>query len=236
MISRIMPYRASRIIQVRDPAAAKQELTLFQGFDFREYVAITRATPTKGATYPNFRPDQSLIKPGEGYWITGIDKRRRVVLLAAARLYDLPTSNFAEHLESLKAFYADPSVQAHKQDCCTCLAPTAKTMTGRIAYHGDYWLHEEFRGRGLSRVVARITHGLSFALWEPDFLCALVADWSLNKGLVAQYGYGHFEPGGSLLHLVNENIRDNDWLVWRTREELRSQFGVPGAAATSISL
>lgn len=225
MTSSVNPLRVSRAFQLSDRAAAQKKIKISVGFDFLEYVSITRATPTKGTTYPNFRPDRSPIKSGEGYWILGVDKNNSIALLAAARLYDLSHTNFAEHLQSLKAFYADPSIHAHPQDHCSCLAPTARKMTGRIAYHGDYWMRSDFRGKGISKIIARITHGVSFAMWAPDFLCGLVAGWSLDSGLVAQYGYAHYESGGAILHLVEENIRDEDWLIWRTGEELRSQFG-----------
>ncbi|OSJ36676.1 hypothetical protein BSZ19_03125 [Bradyrhizobium japonicum] len=154
----------------------------------------------------------------------GVDKKNDVAILAAARLYDLSHTCFAEHFQSLRAFYADPTIHAHPLDRCTCTAPSAKKITGKVAYHGDYWVRRDFRGKGMSKIIARITHGLSFALWAPDFLCGLVARWSLDKGIVAQYGYAHHEEGGSILQLVENNIVDDDWLVWRTGEELRSQF------------
>ncbi|MCP3380253.1 hypothetical protein NLM31_07555 [Bradyrhizobium sp. CCGUVB4N] len=214
----------SRFLRIYDDAAAQKGIKLSIGDDFHEYVSITRATPTKGPTYPNFRPDRSPIKSGEGYWIIGVDKNNEVVLTDAARLYDLSNSNFAEHFQSLKAFYANPAIHAHPQDRCTCTAPSAKKMTGKIAYHGDLWVRKDFRGQGVAKIVAAIAHGASYAMWTPDFLCSLVAGFSLDKGLVAQYQMLHHEPNGSILQLVEEDISDNDWLIWLTGKELRSQI------------
>nr|WP_164935860.1 hypothetical protein [Bradyrhizobium nanningense] len=216
--------QVSRCLQVHDNDLVRKDITLLLGFDFHEYVSITKTTPTKGRTYPNFRPDRSQIKSGEGYWTMGVDKRNNVAILAAARLYELSNTNLSEHLQSLRAFYTDPTKHSHPRDRCACIAPTAKKITGKVAYHGDYWLRSDLRGQGLSKIMARITHGLSFAMWDPDYLCGLVARWSLDKGIVAEYGYTHSERGGSILHLVEDNIVDDDWLVWRTREDLRSQF------------
>lgn len=227
MSSVASPLRASRLLQTHDDAAAQKGIKLLIGFDFDEYVSITRATPTKGPTYPNFRPDRSPIKSGEGYWIIGVDKNKNAAVLAAARLYDLAQSNFAEHLQSLKAFYDEPARHAHPQDRCTCTAPSAKKITGKVAYHGDYWVRREFRGQGLTKVMARITHRASFAMWDPDFLCGLVARWQVDKGFIAQCGYAHHEPGGSILQLVEDDIVDDDWLVWKTGDELTSQFDRP---------
>ncbi|MGY3573018.1 hypothetical protein [Bradyrhizobium sp. USDA 4504] len=216
----VNPLLVSRFLQEYDAAALQKNIKISIGFDFHEYVSITGATPTKTATYPIFRPDRSPIKLGEGYWMMGVDPNNQVALLEAARLYDLSYGNFAEHLESLKAFYADPTLYSRPQDRCTCTAPSAKIMTGKVAYHGDRWIRKDFRGKGVSKIMAGIARGVSFAMWMPDFLCALVSRRRLEKGSL--YGYAHYEPGGSILRLIEEGIVDDDWLIWLTGEELRS--------------
>ncbi|MGX1350498.1 hypothetical protein AB7M49_004074 [Bradyrhizobium elkanii] len=219
MTSVVNPLQVSRFLQVYDAAAVRKGIHISIGFDFHEYVSITRATPTKSPTYPSFRPDRSPIKSGEGYWIVGVDNHNEVALMKAARLYDLSHSNLAEHLESLKAFYADPSMHAHPQDNCTCIAPSAKKITGKVVYEGDLWVRRDFRGQNMTKILSGIGRGVSYAMWTPDFLCALVARWRVGKGANEQV---HHEPGGSILQLVEENIVDDDWLVWLTGEELRS--------------
>lgn len=219
----INPLQVSRFLQSLDDAAAERGIEISIGFDFEKYVSITAATPTKKPTYPNFRPDRSPISLGYGYWIVGLDKDNAVALFDAARLYDLSHSNLAEHLESLRAFYANPTTHAHPQDRCTCTAPSAKRIAGKVAYHGDLWVRPDLRGKGLAKITAGIAHGVSFAMWAPDFVCSLVGRWSLDKGLVSQYEMLHHEPGGSILQLVEEDIVDDDWLIWLTGEELRHQ-------------
>ncbi|MFK4496098.1 hypothetical protein ABIF86_000389 [Bradyrhizobium japonicum] len=212
--------RISRFLQVSDEAATEKGLKISIGFDFHEYIAIARLTPTKSPTFPSFRPDRSPIKPGEGYWIMGVDKDNDVALVKAVRLYDLSHSNFGDHLQSLKVFYGDPSMHAHPQDNCTCTAPSAYKITGKVAYEGDLWLRRDLRGRGIVRIAAGITRRLTFAMWAPDFSCALVAGWTLEK---AVYEVPHYEPGGAILQLVEDNIAEDNWLVWRTGEELKSE-------------
>ncbi|MER9839335.1 hypothetical protein NKJ28_31045 [Mesorhizobium sp. M0145] len=220
----VNPLNISRYLQTYDDHAAQKGIRISIGFDFQKYVSITRATPTKSPTYPNFRPDRSPIKAGEGFWIVGVDHNDDIALLDAARLYDLSRSNFADHLQSLKAFYANPTIQAHPNDSCFCTAPSAKKITGRVAYLGDLWVRKDYRGQGVPRIAAGIAFGVSFALWAPDFICGFVARWSLDKGVVAQYEMPHHEPGGLILRLVDEKIVDEDWLVWLTGDELRSRI------------
>ncbi|MCA1386463.1 MULTISPECIES: hypothetical protein [unclassified Bradyrhizobium] len=209
--------QASRFLQVYDRAAIRKGVKISIGFDFHEYVAITERTPTKGRTYPIFRPDTSPIKAGEGYWIVGVDKNNDVVLVEAARLYDLSSSNLKEHLESLRFFYADPSKHAHPDDCCICKAPIARQITGRVVFRGDIWVRGDFRRQGMPKIMEGIMRGVSFAMWAPDFMCGLAGTWSVEKRV---YDITRCEPGGSILRLVNENIVDDDWLFWTPGEEL----------------
>lgn len=223
MKSAVNPLRVSRFLHVHDETAARKGVRFLIGFDFHDYVSITRATPTKGPTNPNFRPDRSQIESGEGYWIIGLDKNNEVAGLEAARLYRLSQSNLAEHLESLRAFYADPTRHAHPRDKCTCTAPSAKKISGKVAYHGDLWVRKDLRGQGIRQIITRIAHGLSFAMWAPDFLCALVARWTLDKGVDDML---HHEAGGAILRLAEDGIVEDNWLSWLTREELRSRFAL----------
>ncbi|TFV36146.1 hypothetical protein [Bradyrhizobium niftali] len=217
------PLHISRFLQVYDDDAARKGVNLSIGFDFDRYVSITRTTPTKRPTYPNFRPDRSPIKSGEGFWMMGVDKNGEVAVLQAVRMYDLSRSNFADYLESLKAFYADPTVHAHPNDSCTCLAPSAKKISGKVAYHGDAWVRRDYRGKGIPNIMAGMAFGVSFAMWAPDFVCALVPRWLVDKGVLAQYEYTHNELGGSILRLVEEDISNEDWLTWVTGDELRTR-------------
>ncbi|MBK3666728.1 hypothetical protein JJE66_36665 [Bradyrhizobium diazoefficiens] len=226
------PLRVSRFIQSYDEAAIQTGINLSIGFDFHEYVSITEATPTKGKTYPIFRPDRSPIKTGEGYWVVGVDANNEVALVDAARLYDLSQSNLAEHLQSLKFFYADPDKQAHPQDRCICNAPSARRITGKVVYHGDLWVRTDFRGQGLTKIMAGIMRGVSLAMWAPDFTCALAGRWSIDKRV---YDVAHSEPRGSELQLVAEDIVDDDWLLWTTGDELRSLINSHDRGASAVS-
>lgn len=219
MSAEINLLQVSRFLRVYDDAAAQEGIKISIGFDFNEYVTITQATPTKRKTYPTFRPDRSPIESGDGYWVIGVDDNNDVVLTEAARLFHLRNSNFAELLESLKAFYAEPATHAHPKDRCTCTAPSAKKITGKVAYQGDRWVRRDLRGQGVPKILTGIARGVSFAMWAPDFVCGLVAGRLLDKGSV--HGYAHHERG-STLHLVEEDIMDDEWLTWLTDKELRS--------------
>ncbi|WP_246696216.1 hypothetical protein [Mesorhizobium sp. SARCC-RB16n] len=190
------------------------------GDDLDEYIDITTNLYGKSPTFPKFRPDCSRIEPGRAFWIIGEDQSDKIAHVQALRVDDLTTTTLAEHLESLKACYADPKNQAGSGSSCACHAPTARKITGVVAYHGDLWLRDDFRGKGLAGILAGIAFGLALAKWSPDFIYALVPSWLIERGIADQYGYLHREAHGSILSLPERGIEDDDWLIWITRPEL----------------
>lgn len=209
----------SRYIHSFDEAACKAGITFKMGEDFEQYLEITTNIVGKSPTTPMFRPDCSRLEPGGAFWIIGEDESGKVAHVQALRVDDLRTTNLAEHLESLKACYADPK-KAGPGSSCVCRASTARKITGAVVYHGDVWLRDDFRGQGLPRIFASIAFGLAWAKWSPDFIYGLVPTWSIEKGVADLYGYLHREAHGSILHLPDRQIEDDDWLVWLTRREL----------------
>ncbi|KAA3448422.1 hypothetical protein C7I87_22180 [Mesorhizobium sp. SARCC-RB16n] len=218
----------SKYICAANDLARKSGLHLTMGDDFDEYVAITSTLPGKYPTFPNFRPDCSDLSPEKAFWIMGRDQDGGIAHVQATRFDDLSNTTLAQHLESLRACFADPGLKAGPGSSCSCSAPAARSITGRVAYRGDVWLREDFRGHDLAACLGPIAFAIAYLRWSPHFIYALVAEWYIQKGLAHQSGYFHQEPHGSILRLPDRGIDDNDWLVWLTRDELlkMSGFGV----------
>ncbi|RWM47986.1 MAG: hypothetical protein EOR85_33030 [Mesorhizobium sp.] len=209
----------SRYIYSFDEAARKAGIRFKTGENFEEYIEITTNIVGKSPTFPKFRPECSRLEPGRAFWIVGEDQAGDIAHVQALRV-DYLTTNLTEHLESLKDCYADPKIQAGSGSSCVCHAPAARNITGTVAYHGDIWLREDFRGQGLPRTFSSLAFGLAWAKWSPDFIYAFVPTWSIEKGVADRYGYRHREAHGSVLRIPDLGIEDDEWLVWLTRFEL----------------
>lgn len=72
----------------------------------------------------------------------------------------------------------------------------------------------------MANIMAGISRGISFAMWAPDFVCGLGGRWLMDKSVYDPPL--HFEPGGSILRLVEDHIVDEDWLLWLSGGELRT--------------
>ncbi|MGX5829345.1 hypothetical protein [Mesorhizobium sp. 43Arga] len=217
-------FDAFKYIQCVNDAALSVGLRLRTGENFNQYIEVTSSTIGKSPTDPSFRPDCSRLEADRAFWIVGEDQKGRVAHVQALRLDDLRTTNLAGHLESLKAFYTDPKSRAGAGSSCSCLAPTAQTMSGMVAYHGDLWLREDFRGLGLPSTLASMAFGLAWAKWSPDFIYALVPSWIIEKGIADQYGYLNREAQGAVLTLPDRGVKEDDWLLWLTRSELSQRI------------
>ncbi|MDL2403802.1 hypothetical protein [Rhizobium mayense] len=220
MQNKVMTLEVSKYICAADELGRRSGVHFTMGDDFEEYVRITSRLPGKSPTFPNFNPECSDLSPEKAFWIIGRDGEGRAAHVQAMRLDDLSDTSVAEHLSSLRACFADPSIKAGLGSSCICDAPSARSMTGLVAYRGDMWLREDFRGRGLMAFLGRLAFGLAWARWSPDFIYALVAGWYIEKGIADRCGYRHREPHGSVLRLPSHGIDDDDWLVWLTRDDL----------------
>ncbi|MDX8457144.1 hypothetical protein RFM98_30915 [Mesorhizobium sp. VK9D] len=224
----------SKFICAAFELAHKSGLHITMGDDFEEYVRITGRLPGKYPTYPNFHPEYSDLTHGKAFWIIGRDREGRVAHVQAMRLDELSNTSLAEYLGTLRAYFADPDLKAAPGSSCSCEAPTARSITGLVAYRGDLWLREDFRGRGLLASLGRIAFGLAWAKWTPDFIYALVAGWNIEKGIADRNGYLHKEPHGAILRLPAQGIYDDDWLVWLTREDVLKMLSSSSNGAAAI--
>ncbi|PBB98904.1 hypothetical protein [Mesorhizobium sp. WSM3862] len=226
----------SRYIYLMDTRARKSGLKFKMGGNFEDYAEITTNIAGKSPTDPSFRPDCSRLDAGRAFWIVGEDQSGKVAHVQALRMDNLMATNLVRHLESLKGFYANPKSRAGSGSSCICRAPTAQKITGRVVYHGDIWLREDFRGQGLPRTFASIAFGLAWVKWSPDFIYALVHTWSIEKGVADQYGYLHREAHGAILSLPDRRIEEDDWLIWLTRRELSRNIKFTVAKAQALDL
>ncbi|MBB4577679.1 hypothetical protein GGI59_006593 [Rhizobium lentis] len=231
MPSNVTTLEISKYIATAEELARQSGLTLTMGDDFKEYIGITSRLPGKSPTYPNFHPDCSDLQPGRAFWIVGRDGEQKVAHVQAMRLDNISNTSLAEHLRSLRACFADPGLRAGVGSACSCDAPTAHSITGLVAYRGDLWLREDFRGRGLMAFLGRLAFGLAWSKWSPDFIYGLVAGWYIEKGIADRCGYRHREPHGALLRLPAQGIDDDDWLVWLTRDDLLTMLLRPSEMA-----
>lgn len=189
--------------------------------DFQELADIVPHLDRAPLT-PNFDPEFSDMGPMNGFWLKGIDARGEIVQTQAIRFDDLEGTSLAHHLRSLRAFYRSPAISAHPDETCEVEAPMAYGITGRVTYHGEFWVKggpNGFRGRDLATVLPRIGVAIALARWSPDFMYGTFHPILAEKDVAARYGYHNFQPGGMIWKRPHLQTVLNEWLMWMTWRE-----------------
>jgi hypothetical protein len=95
-------------------------------------------------------------------------------------------------------------------------------ITGRVCYHGDFWLQPSglggMRSQGATSVFSRILFETMQFCWQPDYIFALVPAPLAAKGAHLRYGYSHCEPGKWVG--PDNQTTDVDYMVWMSAADL----------------
>ncbi|GAB2832548.1 hypothetical protein GCM10027176_40960 [Actinoallomurus bryophytorum] len=143
---------------------------------------------------PIFRPELGGITTETGFALLGRNAAGDVVAAQAARFYDWRTTNLRTQAASLKMFYADPESARGRGDMCEITAPIADRISGRVAFSGGGWYRPDYRGKGLGRIIPRISRAWAFARWRTDFTISMMEGAVLDGGFAERVGYTNVEP------------------------------------------
>ncbi|SMF58300.1 hypothetical protein SAMN06265365_10958 [Tistlia consotensis] len=163
---------------------------------------------------PMFNP--ARFEGGEAFWIEGRDRDGRCLTVQAARHYHL-NGSLTEALEDLSLFYS-PHERASAGESCTCTVPEAETITGSLVYSGSTFAHPDLRGRGVAKVMPRLSRALAWLLWRQRTTISMVDPVLIEKGVVAAYGYRRI--GRDIIWRGSVDQGDLDLaLIWMDEEE-----------------
>ncbi|WP_370156184.1 hypothetical protein [Ferrovibrio sp.] len=172
---------------------------------------------------PSFDPAYG-IDASCGYWLIGRNADGEIISTQAAHFYDMGKETLADYLTSLRLFYKDPDAQKRPGETCSVTSPSATAIHGRVVFSGSTWIHPDYRGRSLPKILPRISRALAMTRWGTDFTISLVSMALVEKGVAAAYGYDRIEPGIEWLGSA-VSPRYLGALVWMPQAELLADLG-----------
>lgn len=176
---------------------AAHGLTLRVGYDFDQYKDLLKtARPGHSIGVP-FDPDLHDFSDGSAFWIVATDAQNTVVHTQTLRLLDVTGISLADHLSAHFTDFPPPSIALDLDKSHYRAGPGAQRMTGRIAYHGEFWIGGapgQFRSSGLSTVLCRYGFWMAIQHWDPDHMFAFMLNTVAHKGLAARTGWMHTDP------------------------------------------
>ncbi len=186
---------------------------------FEELFAINESNrDTWKPIVPTFNFQNGLLDDSCAFALVARNAAGMAVSAQATRGFDWRQSCFQTEGESLRLFFAEPSKMATRGEMCTITAPSARTLSGRVAFSGGAWFHPSMRGKGLFSVLARVARSYAYTRWQTDLAMAVMSNGLIGREFWRQNGYQHAEAGFALR---NFELGDYDGgAVWITTEEL----------------
>lgn len=192
------------------------------GDDFSEYRLYRSAQTDRNPMYPMFDVASSYIDESNGFWICGFNEADELIHTQAVRLLDLSGVSLAHHMNVHRHKYITPNTTPDP-DLTFYSGPEALGgITGKVCYHGDFWLPARGlggpRARGVTPLLSRILFEVMHGNWEPDFVFALVPKQLAARGAHLRYGYVHCEPG--IWVGPDQQITEEDYLIWMSAKDM----------------
>ena len=160
----------------------------------QELVATNKANGSSWRPLlPIFDPECGRFGADSAFCLLGRNEAGEIVLSQAARLFDWRHTSFDEEATSLRLFYHDPASLRREDETIEVTAPSARLISGRIAFTGAHWCRPDFRERGLPSITPRLARALAIAKWDVDLACTIMAADIYSRGVARRAGYFNSE-------------------------------------------
>lgn len=175
-----------------------------------------------------FNPNLHEFTEENAFWVAGWNEAGELVHTQAMRKLTIATS-LADYMQANFRAYPPAGVALDKKNSHYRAGPGARQIRGSVCYHGDAWLKPdpEYRGTGISGVLARFALISCMLRWGPDYIFAFVPDKYAYKGLIEREGYMHSEPGALAWKLPDKAEFIRGFMVWLSREDLNHLMSIP---------
>jgi GNAT superfamily N-acetyltransferase len=175
----------SRFVLEADKAARRAGMKMLLRHDFDELHWLNQhqvAAGTWFALIDMFDSQRTDISPENAFWISGENDAGEIIATFAARIYHWPDTNLAE--QAVAMMYGRDDGQP-----CVITAEAAHIISGVVMSSGAAWVHPDYRGRRLSRLLPRTAKAYASARWPLDWTMGYVTPSLAAKGL-ANSSYG----------------------------------------------
>jgi hypothetical protein len=167
---------------------------------FLSFAALEELVAINAGNGDTWRPLLPLFDPRRGGFdansavcLLGRNDAGDVVLTQAARFFHWRGTSLLDQATSLQLLYREPDAWRSEGEAVEITAPSARLISGRVAFTGAHWCRPDFRSRGLSSITPRIARALAIALWDVEFTCTFMARDVFSRGVARRAGYFNVE-------------------------------------------
>lgn len=198
-------------------------VTLEIGGDFAAYRRLRNQQTDRSNLFPMFDIGSSYVDEKNAFWVCGFDSENELVHTQAIRLLDLTDTSLAKHLRDHRHKYITPGSTPDPDRTFFSDIPALETISGRVCYHGEFWLKGGkggHRSQGFTALLSRIVFELALKLWSPDYVFGFVPLPLAMKGIPVRYGYSHCEFG--TWYGPEQEVTSEETLVWMSHSDINT--------------
>ncbi|WP_298919343.1 hypothetical protein [uncultured Roseobacter sp.] len=208
----------------------QNQITVTIGTNFFEYRDLLEEERPQQVLGAPFDPEVHDMNAGNAFWLVAHDVDGLLMHTQASRLIDLKQKTLSGYM--LKKFRefppAIPDLDLKRSRYRA--SPGANRITGHVVYHGEVWMGGspgQYRGSGLSTVLAR--YGLHEAMrrWDPDYIFGFMARTVAYKGFAERMGYMHNEPGALRWYRKGQDTPLEGFVSYLSNEDTRYLLEMP---------
>jgi len=182
---------AARAITICEEELRESGLSVFISTDFKAYNELRSGDgwPKASAFFDSTLND---FLPHSGFWIgaKSVDSQK-IVITQAIRVDDLGSSSLRDLWKIQLARWYGNDISAITIENQT---PILDEISGVVAYHGDLFVQEGFRGGGVAAVAARYAMACAAIRWRLDWVYGLQVKPVLLSGFGIREGYLNWQP------------------------------------------
>ena len=199
-------------------------ITIVTGSDFEKYrdiLAVARPDHTLGVP---FDPKRQPLNPANSYWMAGYDADGCIVHTQALKRVKLGVDSLGDYMSRNLREFEPPMGGIDYSRTIYRPGPGARRMRGSVTYHGEFWVGGEpgqFRGTGLSSLLARHAFLTAMIRWNPDYFFGLMSKSLVYKGFAARFGYMHSDPDAIRFSQIGSDDIFEVVMGYMTNEDLR---------------
>ncbi len=175
---------AAKFLTAHHHYIADKGIRLECGDDFDLLDAICKQANEKAPLNAFLDPRLVDLPAHRGLWIVGHDEAGNLVHVQAVRCDDLDWTTLADwwRIHFRRIYNCPIFAQQH---------PVAENMTGRIVFHGEFWVDKREARKLLSPALGRYAQAVAMLRWRPDYIYGLTSSRHSKAGFAARMGYKH---------------------------------------------
>ena len=210
--------KASKILRDLENAGFQVKVSA----DFIAYRKMREMQSDRLPLYPVFDVSSSFIDASNAFWVCAFNDRNELVHTQVIRMLDLADTTLQDHLNLHQHKYLTPGMVSDPDEISFAPLLSLRTISGRVCYHGEFWLKagdEGLRGQGYTALMSRLLFEIALNTWSPDFFFGFVPLKLAMKGIPFRYGYTRCEVGAWLRN--GHEVVAEEALVWMSRSDLQ---------------